>query len=166
MSGDLVASDFDEVFRSVYPRAFAVALRILGSVPDAEDAAADGLARALVDWPRVRQLPHRDAWILRVTINVSIDMARRRVRHTNEVPQSASNDDASVLRLTLVSALSALPRRQREAIVMRHMAGFSERDVAAALGVSQNTAKKHLQRGMLRLRSDFDTTEGAALGFD
>jgi RNA polymerase sigma factor (sigma-70 family) len=68
--------------------------------------------------------------------------------------------------LTLVSALSALPRRQREAIVMRHMAGFSERDVAAALGVSQNTAKKHLQRGMLRLRSDFDTTEGAGLGFD
>lgn len=166
MGGDLVASDFDEVFASVYPRARAVALRILDSVPDAEDAAAEGLARALADWPRVSRLPYREAWILRVTINASIDMARQRGRETYEGTQPTSSDDASVLRMTMVTALSALPRRQREAIVLRHMAGFSERDVAAALGVSQNTAKKHLQRGMQRLRSGFGTTEGAAIGFD
>lgn len=166
MRGDPATSDFDEVFASVYPRARAVALRILDSVPDAEDAAADGLARALVDWPKVSRMPHRDAWILRVAINAAIDIARRRDRETYQDTRPASSDDASVLRMTMVTALSALPRRQREAIVLRHMAGFSERDVAAALGVSQNTAKKHLQRGMLRLRAGFDTTEGAAIGFD
>ena len=145
-----------------------MALRILGSVPDAEDAAAEGLARALVDWPKVGSLPHRDAWILRVTINASIDIARRRRRETEEPATPASSDDSSdatILRMTLVPALLALPRRQREAIVLRHMAGFSEREVAATLGVSHNTAKKHLQRGMLRLRSRFDR-EGATVAFD
>jgi DNA-directed RNA polymerase specialized sigma24 family protein len=60
-----------------------VAWRILGSVPEAEDAAAEALARALVDWSRISRLEHRDAWILRVTINLAIDVARRRSRHEN-----------------------------------------------------------------------------------
>jgi RNA polymerase sigma factor (sigma-70 family) len=166
MTDERGSDGFDEAFRALYPQARSVALRILGSVADAEDAAAEGLARALVDWGRVGSLPHRDAWILRVTINVAIDAARRRGRSHPEVVDVENTDDATVLRLTLVAALAQLPRRQREAVVLRHLAGLPEQDVAAALGVSQNTVKKHLQRGMARLRSSPSITEEVTLALD
>ena len=166
MSTNHGTEGFDEVFRDLYPQARSVAQRILGSIPDAEDAAAEGLARALVDWHRIGALPHRDAWILRVTINAAIDMARRRRRAEPEPVVVADADDVTVLRITLVAALAELPRRQREAVVLRHLAGLPEQEVAAALGVSHNTAKKHLQRGMARLRSSPAITEEVTLAFD
>ncbi|MBV9041360.1 MAG: hypothetical protein JOZ68_10160, partial [Acidimicrobiia bacterium] len=78
MGAGTEASDFDECFRALYPRARSVAYRILGSRPAAEDAAAEAFTRALVAWRRVRSLPYRDAWILRVSANVAIDVRRRR----------------------------------------------------------------------------------------
>lgn len=146
--------DFEEAFADLYPRARGVALRLLGSVPEAEDAAAEALARALARWKRVGHLPHRDAWVLRVTANVAIDRVRRQrpLPPTTRDP-TTPEDEAAVLRLTLVAALRALPTRQREAVVLRYMGGFSEQEAAAALGVSANTVKKHVQRGLATLRS-------------
>ena len=154
---------FEDEFGELYRSARGVALRILGSVPEAEDAAAEALTRALVRWDRVGSLPHRSAWVQRVAANVAIDVARRRgpaQRHATVVARSADDvheasegeHEVTVLRLALVAALAELPRRQREAVVLRHLVGYPEAEVAAALGVSANTAKKHLQRGMTRLR--------------
>jgi RNA polymerase sigma factor (sigma-70 family) len=155
MDGPAAPEDFERAFASLYPAARSVAKRILGSLPAAEDAAAEALTRALVDWERVRTLPYRDAWILRVTANVAIDMARRQ----RPAPVALDDDhgdgpvgDAAALRVTLVAALAALPRRQREAIVLRHLLGLPEAEVAAAMDVSSNSVKKHLQRGMDKLR--------------
>lgn len=144
--------DFAEAFTTLYPRARDVAARVLDSVTDAEDAAAEALARALVRWERVGALPYRDAWVLRVTANVAVDMARRRQPIPPRTSPVTQEDDTVVLRLTLAEALAALPRRQREAIVLRHLAGLTDAEVASSLGVSHNTVKKHLQRGMARLR--------------
>ena len=165
MVDEAVPAGFEACFRRVYPQARSVALRITGSMPEAEDAAAEAFARALVDWRRVGDLPHLDAWLVRVTTNAALDAVRRRRRPASALAPDATEDDAA-LRMTMVAALAALPRRQREAIVLRHMAGYSERDVAAALGVSTNTVKKHLQRGMEHLRRSFGVAEGASLAFD
>jgi RNA polymerase sigma factor (sigma-70 family) len=166
MDSKAVAQDFDDAFAVLYPRARKVALRILESVPDAEDAAAEALARALVRWKRLGQLAHREAWVLRVTANVAIDAARRRQVAPPLEARTVNGDDQVVLRLTLVAALAALPRRQREAVVLRHLAGFSEAEVCDALGVSQNTVKKHLQRGMARLRAGLTSDEEVSLALD
>jgi RNA polymerase sigma factor (sigma-70 family) len=166
MDSETDTQDFDEAFAILYPRARSVALRILESVPDAEDAAAEALARALFRWKGVGKLAHRDAWVLRVTANVAIDAARRRQVAPPLEARTVNADDQVVLRLTLVAALAVLPRRQREAVVLRHLAGFSEAEVCAALGVSQNTVKKHLQRGMARLRAGFTSDEEVSLAVD
>ena len=159
MGDVVVGADFEEAFRQVWPAAFSVARRILASTEDAEDAAAEGLARALAAWHRVGSLPYRDAWILRVVANVALDRARRCSRAARERPStleengSADHQELTVLRIALVEALAALPSRQREVIVLRHVCGVSERDVAAALGISANSVKKHASRGMVRLRA-------------
>jgi RNA polymerase sigma factor (sigma-70 family) len=144
---------FETTYLAVLTTAFAVAYRILGHVPDAEDAAAEAFARALASWQRVARLPYREAWILRVTANVAIDRARReRLRPEIGPPATSQNEDLTAVRVALVAALRSLPHRQRDAVVLRYLAGLPEREVAACLHLSPNTVKTHTHRGLEALR--------------
>ena len=60
---------------------------------------------------------------------------------------------ALIERTAVVAALRALPDRQREAIVLRYYADFSEADIAATMGISRGAVKSHTARGMTALRS-------------
>jgi RNA polymerase sigma factor (sigma-70 family) len=88
-----------------------------------------------------------------VATNLSIDLARKGDRIADHAPaEGAVDDDDVAIRLALVEALSRLPRRQREAVALRHLAGLSEQQVADALRVSTGSVKTHLHRGLAALR--------------
>lgn len=151
------AEGFEETFRELFPQAVNVARRILGDRAQAEDAAAEAFARALASWRRVGHLPYLDAWILRVTANVAIDMTRRLRRRVptaavGDVEAAPSPADDAATRLAVIAALEALPRRQREVVTLRYLADFSESAVAECLGVHVGTVQQHAHRGMKALR--------------
>lgn len=156
--------DFDEWFVARYPQARAVARRILGSPNAAEDAAAEAFTRALVDWHRVSTLPHRDAWVLRVTSNVAIDAARRLRPEPVDRVLVDGVDENAVLRVSLVAALARLPRRQREAIALRHLAGGGMVVVALVVGAVAFDATRDDAGGRTTLRSTASTTLPAVPG--
>jgi len=145
------SDDFERVFRELLPRARTVAHRILSDEHDADDAAAEAFARAHASWRRVGRLAYRDAWILRVTSNVAIDMVRKR-RPLSFEARSVDHEDASVLRLAVVDALASLPRRQREVVTLRFLDGYSEADTAQVLRVATGTVKKASHRALAALR--------------
>jgi len=160
---------FDEAFPALFRRARGLALRILGDLTLAEDAAAEAMARTLVHWDRIGGQTYRDGWVLRVTANVALDMARRRsrdpARRTSPVrADAAAHDEVIVLRAALVSALRALPRRQREAIVLVHLVGLTPTEAAAAMDVSVSSVSQHTRRGLARLRTQ--TPDLTARPFD
>jgi RNA polymerase sigma factor (sigma-70 family) len=145
---------FEAAFPALFLSAYRVAFHVLGDAAEAEDAAAEALARSFRAWRRIGQLPYRDAWVSRVAANVAIDRVRRR-----PAPAATTSDvvadfaDAATLRIALSAALLALPRRQREVVALRYLGGFTEADVAGSLGLSLNTVKKHTQRGTSALRA-------------
>ena len=150
------ASGFDEAFESLYPQARALARRLLPTLSDAEDAAAEAMARALARWDRVGALPYRTAWVLRVTTNVALDMLRHdRARQIDRLIRHAPDDlnEGVDDRVVVVSIISTLPRRQQEVLVMRHVAGLSEEETAQALGISRNSVKTHAHRGLRAARA-------------
>ena len=53
---------------------------------------------------------------------------------------------------TTSSALRALPRRQREAVVLRFLVDLTEHDTARAMGCTRGTVKSAAARGLARLR--------------
>ena len=148
-------AEFSELFRALYPQAYRVAFRLLGNAAAAEDAAAEAFARTFAAWDKVRELPHRDAWVMKTTGNVALNALARKPAPLAPA-RAVANEDATATRLALVSALACLSKRQQEAIVLHHLAGFSETEVAEALGVAPSTVKTHLKRGMELLRDDFD----------
>lgn len=147
--------------------AFHVAYRILSNVADAEDAAAEALARALRNWERIGPLPYRDAWIMRVAANVAVDRARRQ-RPSPAPPDTGIPDgsDAAVLRITLGQALSSLSKRQREVISLRYLADLSEAEVARSLGISVNSVKTHTLRGVAAMRAHLGTSWEAEIALE
>lgn len=147
-------ANFEEFFRSVLPAAVRAAYRILGSVPAAQDAAAEGLARALASWGKVQTMDNARGWVLRVTTNVALDMVRRgrRVTGLPEIP-GLDELDRATLRVALTEALSLLPARQREVVVLRYLVGMEEQEVAVHLGISENSVRTHRARALDRLRA-------------
>ena len=142
---------FEEAFDDLLGRALAAARRILGDTPRAEDVAAEALARTYARWDSVRDLPYREAWVVRVAANLAIDVLRKRQA---VVPERfvRSTEDASVDRLAVLAAVRRLPRRQREVIVLAYLSDVAEADVARVLGISNGTVKTHLHRGLIALR--------------
>ncbi len=66
------------------------------------------------------------------------------------------HDDSEVL-----AALRRLPEREQSVIVLSVLEGYSEREVAEALGVPTGTVKSRLSRAKARLREDLSSLEGA-----
>jgi RNA polymerase sigma factor (sigma-70 family) len=147
---------FEEAFDDLFARAFRVARRILGDAASAEDVAAEAMARAFAHWRKIGDQPWREGWVVRVATNLALDVARARNRMTDAaIDEGSREDDDVAVRLALVEAMARLPKRQREVVAMRHLAGMSEAETAAALRVSPGSVKTHLSRGLAALRSGF-----------
>lgn len=166
------AETFSDAFDDLFMRCGRVAYRLLGDRWAAEDVAGEAMARAYAHWPKISRLSYRDAWVLRVATNLAIDRGRRRARldisadgaidvDLADPVSEAAVGQITVLRLTLLAALGRLPRRQREVIVLRHMTGLSEPEVAAATGLALGTVKTHLRRGLASLRRALGDENGA-----
>lgn len=55
----------------------------------------------------------------------------------------------------IIEAVAALPVRTREVLMMRRVAGFTQRETAARLAITEKTVEKHMARGVLMLMTQF-----------
>jgi RNA polymerase sigma factor (sigma-70 family) len=145
--------DFEPVFQRLFPLAGRLAYRIVGDQELAKDLAAEACARALARWGRVGRLAHREAWIMRVATNLALDAVKRKPVPSRQRVPAPGLDETVALRLAVSAALRALPRRQREVIVLRYLVGLPDREVAAALGIGEGTVRTHARRALGALRS-------------
>ena len=153
--------DFAAAFPAPAARAYRVAFRILGDRRDAEDVVQETLARALVRWRRVAT--YAEAWTAATSSNLAIGIWRKRERPARSLPRpSPPTDEHLHDRMELVRLLRELPRRQRDLVVLRYVADLSEADVAAALGCSVGSVKRHAHRGLAALRVAIDTDGGTS----
>ena len=151
--------DFEGCYERLYVYAFRAALRVVGEREAARDVASETLARAYSRWRLVAG--HSEAWVTRVAINLALDTVRRRRPSLISVP--ATNREPSPERVVVASELARLPRRQREALVLRYMVDLDEKSSAEVLGITIGTLKTHVARGLsaMRKRLGRDWTFGA-----
>jgi RNA polymerase sigma-70 factor, ECF subfamily len=136
-----------------YPRLVAAVTLISGSRWAAEDAVQEALARAWERSERGERIESLKAWVTVVAINLVRSgfrrlLAERRARE--RLGGRAHSDSAGPYNpddsIDLARALASLPRRQREATILRYYLDMDIRDVATALRISEGTAKTTLHR--------------------
>ncbi|SOC53962.1 SigE family RNA polymerase sigma factor [Ornithinimicrobium cerasi] len=154
--------DFADFVRAASPRLLTSAWMLCGDPHVAEELVQESLARVYVHWRRARA-DNPTAYARRVLVNLHTDRWRTRRREvlTDSVPDTNPSPGPRValgLDLDLAQSLQALPRRERECVVLRHYLDLSEKDTAATLGVSTGTVKSSTSRGLAALRAAL--TEG------
>lgn len=140
--------------------ATASARRIVRDRATVEDVAAEAVARAWLHWDSLDVTAAR-RWVAAVARNLAVDVVRRRPPVTSEAGVVPTADDGIVARAVVGDAVRLLPARQRDAVVLRHLAGMSQLEIAATLGIARGTAAVHLSRAEAALRahlSDPETT--------
>ncbi len=144
-------------------------VRLARIFTDDRNAAEDLVQEAFIRFHRARHRirdPDAAAAYLRsIVLNLCRDhnrrglMSRRHLVARPADPAPVAVDVQVLDRVTasrdaqrVVAALQALPRRQRDCLVLRYHLDLSEREIARTLGISHNTVKTHVRRAMDTLR--------------
>lgn len=113
------------------------------------EACEDALLYGWRHWARIRGLENPAGYLYRVGHRIAQKQARRRPPPV--FPAAPASDNPGV-EPKLPGALGRLSRRQREAVVLVHAYGMSQREVSRLLGISKGSVQRHLDRGLQRLR--------------
>ena len=143
-------------------RILRLAKSMLGETGDAEEVTQEAMLRLWKVAPQWKPGKAKvSTWLWRVASNLCID--RLRAQSTISIdsvdePEDGlpsvdekllSNDRAAALR----QALEKLPPRQRAAVVLRHLEGLSNKEIAESLGTSIDAVESLIARGVLALKS-------------
>jgi RNA polymerase sigma-70 factor, ECF subfamily len=156
---------FDEFYANHYDELARTLTVALGDRAAAEEAAQEALTRALRRWRQVRALDRPAAWLYVVAMNHVRDgwrRERREPRWAGGLETSASDPSGGVTTaLSVREAITTLPPRQREAVVLRYLADLSLADVAEAMGCALGTVKATLHQALGSLRVELEEDDDA-----
>jgi len=173
-----VDAHFEEFVSAYQHRLYGFVLTLIGNGPEAEEIAQDTFAAAYgalrsYDATRRRELALR-AWLFTIALNKVRNRARRAPLASlddalvsehralrDESPGPAAIVERDERTEALRRALAALAPRYREAVVLRHLEGFSYDEIAELLDQPAGTAKANVHRGLALLRASQEL-KGAA----
>jgi RNA polymerase sigma factor (sigma-70 family) len=149
--------------------AFRLAYLVAGDAADAEDAVADGLAKAWLALPRFRRGAPFRPWVLEIVANEARNRRRSAGRRARLALRTAAqlrpgdaapSPEAALVdaetRAGLLAAVNALRDEEREVVACRYFLELSEAETAAALGIRPGTVKSRLSRALGRLRTSLE----------
>jgi RNA polymerase sigma-70 factor (ECF subfamily) len=129
---------------------------------DSDDVIQETYVRVLREWT-AGQLRHTRAFLFTAARNIAIDFFRRQCnKNLTTVPHPDAtdvvDDTPGVVEVLgrqqtldlLAEAVRALPDRCRQVVMLRYVKGRSYKEIAAILGISTETVKTHLERGVQR----------------
>lgn len=142
-------------------RCLRLALHIVGSREDAEDAVQESFLRAYRYLGGYREREKFAAWLYRILVNQCRTALARRQRREQPMAEwqwdttaaaEAAGAEQGVLRDELARALATLTADQREAVVLRYADDLTYDEMSAITGAGVSALKMRVQRACARLR--------------
>ena len=124
---------------------------------EAEDCFQETFIASLRAYPRLRSDSNLRAWVLTIAHRKALDAHRGRARRALPVADPGAVDSRTAASSpqrdeALWGAVHRLPERQRAAVLLRFLADLPHRDIAAAIGCSEQAARRSLHEGLVKLR--------------
>lgn len=146
-----------------YPRLVGLLALRVGDRHAAEELAQDALAELCRKWP---DIDRPAAWLTTVALNRSRSWLRRRFaeqrayrRHGPDEPNQPTPDTAGAIAVR--EAVSRLPRRQQEVVILRYYEGLSVAETAAVMGCAEGNVKALSHRALRRLEASSHLSQEA-----
>jgi RNA polymerase sigma-70 factor, ECF subfamily len=157
-AGDLAA--FDDLMRQYQRLVLVTALRLTGSLPDAQDISQDVFLKLYRNLAKL-DTDGLTSWLYRVTVNACHDRRRRRrpedpVEYAEKLPATAADPHQSLAdaerRSVLALSLRMLPEKERAALVLRDLEGLSTEETAQILGSSEATVRSQVSKARVKVK--------------
>ena len=170
---------FDALVTPALPKVRAVVSRMVGNRDDSEDIVQEALIKAHEGYSAFRGEAQFETWLISIATRAAIDHLRRRKRWRTEAQIAYANLNASdeALSSEVMSAFSApdasfelrqhvaycftcvgrsLPPDKLAALVLRDVADMSNREAAAALGISESVLRHRLSAARAAMTEKFE----------
>jgi RNA polymerase sigma factor (sigma-70 family) len=147
--------ELDAVFTRLFPKLVGMVSLYCGDRWVAEEIAQETLSRLWAQSASAR-IDSPEAWTYRVATNLANSWFRRRSieRRARDSLRAVRRDDLApdpAESLAVRDALARLPRRQRQAILLRYYADLSVEGAAAVMRCAPGTVKAHTHKAMAEL---------------
>lgn len=158
------AWDADQAVTALYSANYRSLVRLAAMLVrdagTAEEVVQDAFVAMHGGWRRLRDPDKALSYLRQSVVNRSRSVLRHRAvvekyapKGLPDAPSAEAGAIGELERSAVIDALSRLPARQREALVLRYYADLSEAEIANAMGISRGAVKSHTARGMTSLRN-------------
>jgi RNA polymerase sigma-70 factor (ECF subfamily) len=158
-AGDTAA--FEAILGLYERRVLLTALRLLNrNLEDAKDAAQQVFLRLHRSLGRLDENRHFASWLYRITVNVCRDMLRARGHRPTvsledaggKLVAAADDPVRNEQRRQIYAALATLPERERTAVVLRDLEGFTTSEAARIMGCAEATVRSQISNARVKIR--------------
>lgn len=152
-----------KLFKHFYGLVMRICMRYAGSTDEASDMLNEGFLKVFSNLDKYENTGSFEAWLKRVVCNAALDYRRRFVKQVDfvnidDLPDMQVADDAvndAVARMSsqeLVGLIQKLPPVTRTVFNMFVFEGFSHRDIALELNITENTSAWHVNSARTKLK--------------
>ncbi len=149
----------EDLYRQHRMRLVRLAILLVDEPATAEDVVQEAFTGLHRNWGKLRDADSAVAYLRTAVVNGSRSVLRRRKTARDYTPphdvNARSAESLAMLsseHQTVVRALSTLPPRQREVLVLRYYGGLSEIEIAETTGISKGTVKSTASRALEALQ--------------
>jgi len=178
---DVAREAFADLVASHQRQATRLALYLLRDATEADEAVQDAFVKVFTHITAYREDLPFEAWFTRILANTCRDRQKARRRRERWettgsdrrsesglamelAPATGASPEEALLgderRRELLAAIDALPRRQRDILLLCHVEGQSPREVGELTGLTESTVRVHLFRALRKLRSALEVGRG------
>ena len=167
--GLVVSSSFEDFYEIEQGGLFGALCLITGNRQEAEELKQEAFLKVWERWDLVQSLENPTGYLYRTAMN-EFRMRRRRLKMAARKmfrPRGPGDAfEAAEARREIDRGLAALTRRQRAAVVLIELLGYSPSEAAGPMGVKADTVRKLAQQGRERLRAALAGAESPRPGDD
>ncbi len=162
---------FEALVTAYETRLYQLTFRYLGHREDAMDAVQETFLRVYRFLGGFQEQSSFSTWLYRIAVNVCRDLALQRSRREEQPLERGEEDEPSPaetvpdlryapetrleqqeLRQAILQGLRALPRAQKEILLLREVQGLSYEEIGAALSLAPGTVRSRIARAREALR--------------
>ncbi|MEO9533556.1 MAG: RNA polymerase sigma factor [Crocinitomicaceae bacterium] len=158
VSGNAIAQ---KKFYDLFARKMmGVCLRYSNDYEEAQDILQDGFVKIFNKLPAFESKGSLEGWVRRIMVNTALDAYRKAKKHQNNVDVDSvsyllDSDDYTIESINandLLKIIQAIPEGYRVVFNLFAIEGYSHKEIAERLGVTESTSKSQFSRARKMLR--------------